>query len=55
MNTPPAIGIAVAFMIFKIPIYGILTLITGIIILVVAKYVMQKAGILSRASEFKVK
>ena len=52
---PPAIGIAVAFMIFKIPIYGILTLITGIIILVVAKYVMQKAGILSRASEFKVK
>lgn len=52
---PPAIGIAVAFMIFRIPIYGILTLIAGIIILVAAKYIMQKTGILSRASEFKVR
>ncbi|MCL4398410.1 MAG: HPP family protein [Candidatus Parvarchaeota archaeon] len=52
---PPAIGIAVAFMIFKIPIYGILTLIAGIFILVAARYIMQKAGILSKASEFRVR
>ncbi|MEM0143772.1 MAG: HPP family protein [Candidatus Parvarchaeum sp.] len=52
---PPALGIAVAFLIFKIPVYGILTLIAGIIILVTAKYVMQKTGILSKASEFRVK
>lgn len=52
---PSAIGIAVAFMIFKIPIYGILTLIAGIFILVAARYIMQKAGILSKASEFRVR
>ncbi|MGC8533237.1 MAG: HPP family protein [Candidatus Parvarchaeum sp.] len=52
---PPAIGIAVAFMIFRIPIYGILSLLTGVIILVAAKYIMQKIGILSKASEFKVR
>lgn len=52
---PPAIGIAVAFMIFKIPIYGILTLIAGVFILVAARYIMQKAGILSKASEFRVR
>lgn len=52
---PPAIGIAVAFMLFKIPIYGILTLIAGMFILVIAKYIMQKAKILSRASELKVR
>jgi len=52
---PPAIGIAVAFMIFRVPIYEILTLAVGIAILVAAKYIMQKIGILSKASEFKVK
>ena len=52
---PPAIGIAVAFLIFKIPAYGIITLIAGVIILFAAKYLMQKIGILSKASEFKVK
>lgn len=52
---PPAIGIAVAFLLFKIPIYGILTLVVGVFILVLAKYLMQKTGIISRSSEFKVK
>jgi hypothetical protein len=52
---PPAIGIAVAFMIFKIPIYGVITLVIGIFILAGSKYIMQKAGILNRANEFRVK
>ena len=52
---PPAIGIAVAFLLFKIPIYGIITLIIGVFIVVALKTLMQKLGILSKASEFTVK
>lgn len=52
---PPAVGIAVAFLLFKIPIYGILTLVAGVAILVAAKTILQKFGILSKASEFRVR
>ncbi len=52
---PPALGIAVAFLLFKIPIYGILTLMAGMAILVTGRTILQKFGILSKASEFRVK
>lgn len=52
---PPALGIAVAFLLFRIPIYGIMTLFGGMGILVFSKYILQRVKILSKASEFKVK
>ena len=52
---PPAIGIAVAFLLFRIPIYGVLTLLIGIGILAIAKAILEKLKILNKASELKVK
>lgn len=52
---PPALGIAVAFLLFKIPIYGIITLFAGMAILVLSRYILQKLKILSKASEFRVR
>ncbi len=52
---PPALGIAIAFLIFRISSAGILVLIVGIIILVLFKMLLQRFGILSKASEFRVR
>lgn len=44
---PPALGIALAFMLYKISFPGLLVLICGIILLSLAKMIMLKLGLLS--------
>jgi hypothetical protein len=52
---PPALGITMAFLLFRVPFSGILIVLLGVVILVVAKTLLQTIGIAVKSGTIHIR